>query len=236
MAFAVNEPLPGLETDAYADLEVAVRFASDSKEGALPGERTVTGPAGLSGVIDPASLSCWLPDSYSDPEDRAWQLRQMAPIFSNVLNRLVLHAGAVDATRGIVGLVGESGVGKSTIVRRLTDRNHRFAADDLLPVRFRPDPSAPVGRRLRPLVALAFLERVSAHTPLAVPLDPGDAIRRLIDNGFGEHGDPKTWAFQFDAYHRLVEAVPHFLVAVPDDRAAIDATADTITRIAGFVE
>ena len=148
VAFAVHEVLPDLDTGGFSDLEVAARFASAPEAGGQLSERTVAGPAGLSGTVDPDARSCRLPDRYPDPEDRAWQLRQMAPIFSNVLNRLVLHAGAVETDAGILGFIGESGTGKSTITRCLAGRGHGVAADDLLPVRFTPDPSAPLPRHI----------------------------------------------------------------------------------------
>ncbi len=235
LAFFVDEALPDLESDGFADNGLRVRFIDDSEFRALdaPGLRRVNGQMGLSGVIDPASWSCWLPDTHADAIDRSWYLRQMAPIFSAVLGRLVLHAGAVEMDESVIAFVGESGAGKSTLARFLADRGHRHVADDLLPVRFAPDPSTPVEDELLPLGVICFLNRSTAGTVTVEPLSAVAAMQGLIRHGFGEHGDPVSWGFQFDAYHHLVEAVPIFDLIVPDDLTALPRVAEALVGLVG---
>ena len=228
--FVVDTPLPDLPTNEFSDIELRASFTDDATlrsldDGSL---RLVGGPMGLAGAIDPDARECWLPTSHRNPADWAWYVRQMAPIFSAMLGRLVIHAGAVEIDNRIVAIVGESGAGKSTLVRYLTESGHRFASDDLLPIRFRPEPSAPVGGSLRPVGTILFLTRTPAATVGIDRLSALDAIQSLILHGFGEHADPSAWAFQFDAYHRITETVPVFNLTIPDD---LDALADVQAAI-----
>ena len=59
----------------------------------------------------------------------------------------------------VVAIVGPSGAGKSTLARFLADRGHALVADDLLPVRFDPDPSVPMDDGVGPLSEIYFLDR-----------------------------------------------------------------------------
>lgn len=223
VAFRTNETLPGLAESGFADITVDIRFVGEDELASLDVDDHVhvAGPGDLDGVIAPGSAMCWLPDRFSDPVDRAWHLRQMAPIFSTILGRLVLHAGAVAINTGVVGFIGATGAGKSTLTRFLTDRGHRFVADDLLPIRFTPIPSAPVNDRLVPLRSLHFLRRDNTDSVTIEPLKDLEALQQLARNGFGEHGNSESWAFQFDAYHRIVESVPIFDLTIPDDHNAL---------------
>jgi len=240
VAFLVKESLPELETDSVADAELRVLFeTAGSHDETLTREdklrspiRRVGGPADLSGAIDPEGGVCWLPAGYDTPAERSWQLRQMAPIFSTVLGRLVLHASAVETDEGVIGFVGASRAGKSTLTRYLSDRGWSLVSDDLLPVRFTPRPSIPTPEGRRALVALYFLGRAASDKVSLDPLPAVTAMQRLIHNGFGEHDDERAGAFQFDSYHRLVESVPQFDLAVPDDLTALRRVAETIGGVA----
>ena len=222
VAFVVAESLPGLDTGGFADITIAASFTDGAPGRDRPAVLRVSGPGDLVGLIDTAAMTCWLPDRYSEPTDRAWQLRQMAPVFSSVCERLVLHASGVQTDAGAVGFIGESGVGKSTLARSLSGIGCRIAGDDLMPVRFTPLPHTPVDGRLHPIDGLFFLRRARISWPAITSLGAIDALQLQISNGFGEHGDDDTWAFQFDAYHRLVAAVPHFNLVVPDDLEALE--------------
>jgi hypothetical protein len=169
---------------------------------------------------------------YDTPAERAWQLRQMAPIFSTVLGRLVLHASAVDTDEGVIGFVGASRSGKSTLTRYLSDQGWSLVSDDLLPVRFAPGPSIPTPEGARALIALYFLHREPSDEVTVDPLPAVTALERLIHNGFGEHDDERARAFQFDSYHRLVESVAQFDLTVPDDLTALRRIAETIGGVA----
>ncbi len=235
VAFLVDDDLPGLDTTTFADATLRVRFVDQFTIDASSehGMRRVTGPMELTGAIDPDARECTLPILSSDPADRAWQLRQMAPIFSAVLGRLVLHAGAVEMDGGVIAFVGESTAGKSTLARFLADRGHRFAADDLLPVRFDPEPSVPVDGRLLPLSMVAFLQRSSTDTVIAERLPAVDALQNLVLHGFGEHGDPGSWEFQFDAYHRLAESTPIVDLTIPNDLDALPLVERALAGLVG---
>jgi len=235
IAFTADELLEGLDTDGFADAELRVRFVDD---GAMHfadrrDARRLAGPVATSGAIAPTTCECWLPALAKDPNQRGWQLRQMAPIFGAALGRLVLHASATEIRGAVVGFIGESGAGKSTLARSLADGGHALAGDDLLPVRFTPTAASPVGHHLSPLRSLFLLNRTGTRDVRSERREPLQALRALIENGFGEHGDPDAWAFQFDAYHRLAEAVPVFTLTIPDDIDALPGVRDALVELVG---
>ncbi len=161
IGFISDEHLEGLQTDGFADLELRVRFTDDltRTSGRSSDALLVAGPMDTTGVISTDTLECWLPAMSDSSTARAWQLRQMAPVFSAVFDRLVLHASGIEIDGVVVGFIGESGAGKSTLARYLADRGHAVAADDLLPVRFAPAAICPIGDRTAPLGGLFFLRR-----------------------------------------------------------------------------
>ena len=237
IAFVVDENLPGLDTTTFADATLRVRFVDEPSltESDDQGMRRVSGPMELTGTIDPGARECTLPILSSDTADRAWQLRQMAPIFSAALDRLVLHAGAVAMNGRVTALVGASSAGKSTLTRFLADRGHGFVADDLLPVRFAPEPSSPLDTRLLPLAMVVFLQRSATDTVIAERLPTVGALQNLVLHGFGEHGDPASWGFQFDAYHRLAESTPMVDLTIPDDLDALPLVERALTGFASGI-
>lgn len=232
-AFLVDEPLADLETDTFADAELKASFVSTGDfESRIAREHgTVAGPGGLEGAIDRASMRCWMP-APEDSADRGWYLRQMAPVFGATLERLVLHASAVRIGHGVVAFVGASGAGKSTIAQFFAERGYQLVSDDLLPVRFEPKPGAPAYGRMYPLSAVFLIERTASRTVEATVLDRATALRRLITHGFGEHGDRSAWAFQFDAYHRIVEAATTYDLSIPDDLSALPAVLSSVIELA----
>ena len=234
IGFLVDGPLPDLSTDGFADAEIRVQFddALAGGDRGIPTGRLLTGPMDLTGAIDPDSGVAWLPATATNPEARSWHLRQMAPIFSTGLGRLVLHAGAAETADGPIALVGESGAGKSTLAHFLHASGHRLVADDLLPVRFTPTAATPVGDRLRRIAAICVMTRTETRTVQSQRLPVIDALQRLIANGFGEHGDPELWRFQFDAYHRISETIPVFDLTIPDDLDALSRVEKEVARLA----
>jgi hypothetical protein len=156
----------------------------------------------------------------------------MAPIFSAVLGRLVLHASAVQFAEQVVGFVGRTGAGKSTLSEFLAGRGRPFASDDLLPIRFDPGPQAPVEGVLLPLGALFLLRRTDTTSVTVVGLSEKDALRALVQNGFGEHGDGDVWAMQFDGYHRLATRIPLFDLNTPDDLGALEDVEASLNALA----
>ena len=63
-------------------------------------------------------------------------------------------------------------------------------------------------------------------------LPPITALQQLISNGFGEHGDPELWRFQFDAYHRISKTIPVYDLTIPNDLAALPRVEKEIARLA----
>jgi hypothetical protein len=206
LRFTSDRPLPELSPDGFSDLDVKVVFTD------IPvATNLIQGPDGTSGSFDAKARMLILRDQGDDTAN-AWLVRQIAPIVSAVTQRLVLHASAALFPQGVAAFIGESGAGKSTVAQAFP----LPVADDLVAVRYEDSVLAPAGDTLAPLAAVYFLER--ATDTLDRELLPHAAALELeIANGFGEHGDPDTWAFQFDAYHRVTEAVPHYRLTIPDD-------------------
>ncbi len=234
-AFLVDGPLSGLDTDTFVDSELSAEFvpAPEFETVIAPDHGVVTGPGELEGAIDLEMMRCWMP-APQRVEDRGWYLRQMAPVFSAVAGRLVLHASAVHIGGVVVAFVGASGAGKSTTARFFAESGNGFVSDDLLPIRFRPDSVVPVGDRLLPLGAVCFLKRTASDRIETVRLDHAEGFHRLITHGFGEHGNQAAWAFQFDAYHRIAEATPTYDLSVPDNLAVLPDVVDAVTKLAAM--
>jgi hypothetical protein len=80
-----------------------------------------------------------------------------------------------------------------------------------------------------------FFASREGDEPRITPLATSEAFDLHLRNGFGEHENPAIWAFQFDAYHTLVEAVPHFTLSVPDDRERLGTAASwLLTELAAI--
>lgn len=257
VAFLVDAVLPHLETNGFFDAEIQAEFvdsllnprassggtrdSTSGPPGAAGGTwssmaavqksastRSVTGPGGLEGAVDLEAQMCWLPAKYATPIERSWQLRQMAPIFSAVLGRLILHASAVANHDGVIAFIAESGAGKSTLIRYLAENGRAFVTDDLLPIRFEAEPTVPMNDQSLTIRSLCYLKREATRQIVAKPLSHTKALQRLIANGFGEHGDSDTWAFQFDAYHRLATSVPQFDLTIPNDLESLPRVAQSL--------
>jgi hypothetical protein len=217
ICFTGDRLLPELPSTGFSDLDINVVFTD------IPATTNlIQGPDDSEGSFDKHTGTLALLDQ-GDDSANAWLLRQIAPIVSSVGERLVLHASAALLQQGVVAFIGESGAGKSTLAQAFSEPT----ADDLVPVRFRDTALVPVGDSLAPLVAVYFLER-SGQELHRDPLAQATALELEITNGFGEHGDPDTWAFQFDAYHQLTQAVPHYRFTIPDDLAALSTVVEFI--------
>jgi hypothetical protein len=70
-------------------------------------------------------------------EDWRWQrllTAQVLPLAALVRGRELLHASGVELTGRCVALLGDSGVGKTTLAAHLTARGARFVTDDVLAI------------------------------------------------------------------------------------------------------
>ena len=219
--------LGGLATNGYSDLDLHVDFSADAPDGSIP----IGGAEGTVAHLHRDTTGFTISPTESVTE-RGWAVRQVVPSVAAVLSRLTLHASGVLIHDTLTAFVGGSGSGKSTLAAALDAHGCPAVADDLAAVRFDPGPMAPAGPTLTPLGTVVFLERHDGAVTVE-PLDPTSALHSLIRNGFGEHGSPDAWAFQFDAYLRLVEQVPHVRILVPDNLTRIDVTAaEVLTALA----
>ena len=214
--FTSDVELFGLDDDFF-DVETAVHWTTEP-----PSAERLTAPDDLELWIDAETVT--LPIIHEKDPVKTWQVRQVAPIVAAWHGKLSLHASAVAIGDGVVAFVGPTGAGKSTLAWELVKAGADPVADDVLPIRFPSDrPSVGGGN---PLAMVCFLER--GATMSAEPVPDRDALGEHLAHGFGEHGDGRIWSEQFDAYHRIVQAVPHARLTVPDTRSALTVAAPAI--------
>ena len=225
--FLMDTLLIGTSDTGFSDLELEARWF----EGNAPDATMLAAPMGLHVWIDADDDIVHLPVLDEQVEMRGWQLRQVAPTVSAFYDRLTLHASAVAVDGRVLAFVAGSGTGKTTLAWALVKAGATAISDDLLPIRFDASPVVPTEADRLPIAAMCFLDRRD-DTLTGTALDAGVALRRHIENGFGEHGEPRVWGFQFDAYHRLVSEVPHVHLVVPDDRDQVGAAAERLIDLA----
>lgn len=217
-----------LPDDGYFDADVGITWSP-----ALDNGLNIEGPEGVEVALSFDRSAATVLGDADNVLHRSWQLKQAAPVIASCLQRLCLHASCVRVDGRVMAFVGASEAGKSTLAWHLVKSGHELISDDLLPIRFRDVPVVP-GDRGGPVDRVFFLSR--ARGVLAITsLSGSDAIARHIENGFGEHGRPEAWAFQFDAYSKLVETVPHASLVIPDDRTRLDDVESALREEAGMV-
>ncbi len=220
--FVTDENLVEADDSGFSDVEVTAVWVE-------PGEMDLGTPVVAPGQtffwVNRESRTVWLPALRDSDIMRAWQLRQIAAGVAACFDRLTIHASAVAIDGSVVALCAASEAGKSTLAWSLVKEGATPISDDLLPIRFCDRPCVPHDDDQLPLSGIYFLSRDNA-TLSATPLDASTALQRHIENGFGEHGESDTWAFQFDAYHRLATGTRHFDLVIPDDRWRLSEVAD----------
>ena len=221
--FLMDTLLIGTGDTGFSDLELEARWF----EGDAPDATMLAAPMGLHLWIDREAGVVHLPVLDDEVEMRSWQLRQVAPTVAAFYDRLTLHASAVSVDGRVLAFVAGSGTGKTTLAWALVKAGAAAISDDLLPIRFDDRPVVPTDTDRLPVAALCFLDRHGGDLAEST-LEPALAMRRHIANGFGEHGEPSVWGFQFDAYHRLVTEVPHVDLVVPDDREQVASVAERL--------
>ena len=221
--FLMDTLLIGTGDTGFSDLELEALWF----EGDAPDATRLAAPMGLHLWIDQEAGVVHLPVLDDEVEMRGWQLRQVAPTVAAFFERLTLHASAVAIDSRVLAFVAGSGTGKSTLAWALVKAGAAPLSDDLLPIRFDDRPIVPTDGARLPIAAVCFLERRGDALSTA-HLEPSPALRRHIENGFGEHGEPRVWGFQFDAYHRLVTGAPHLDLVLPDDRDQLAAVAEQL--------
>ncbi len=230
--FSMEDDLVSVDDDGFADLDLDVQWFT----GHPPSGTPLAAPMDLELWLDQDAGVVNLPAIDDHIEMRGWQLRQVAPTVAACFERLTLHASAVTIDGQVLAFVAESGTGKSTLAWALVKAGAEPLSDDLLPIRFTEGPIVPTTTGTQPIAAIAFLTRYGELLTID-HVDDSTALQRHIANGFGEHGEPSVWGFQFDAYHRLVSGAPHIDLTIPDDRNQLPHVTERLidlTRTAGF--
>ncbi|MEE9415070.1 MAG: hypothetical protein V3V01_07290 [Acidimicrobiales bacterium] len=224
---ACNRELSDLDSEGFADLDLEVQFRGDDLE--PDGAPTALCAAGdLRGTLFADHSVLVVQAQPESPVDASWCVRQLIPLVSATLGRLVLHAGGNDLGEGSLLFVGQSGRGKSTLALALSRLGYPRIADDVAPIRFLPRAATGCGDRLQPISHIVFLMERGGDSADLRKLDEPTAIRQHIQDGFGEHNLPSAWAIQFDQYHQLVSSISHWSLRLPDDEASLERSAVTV--------
>ena len=217
-----------LPDDGYFDADVEVTWARE-----LVGGLSIDAPDGVQVALSVDRRAVTIREEADDVLRKSWQLKQSAPVIAACLDRLCLHASCVRIGGRVTAFVGASEAGKSTLAWHLVKSGHELLSDDLLPIRYDDAPVVP-GDRGGSLDQVFFLSRASDVLSIT-PLSGSEVIARHIENGFGEHGEPEAWAFQFDAYSKLAASVPHASLVIPDDRTRLGEVESALRTEAGMV-
>ena len=117
----------------------------------------------VTAVPSPGARRDWIDDAYR---------RTVLPLALQAQGREVLHASAILADGGVVGMCGKSGMGKSTIAYALARRGYQLWADDAVALAAQDrDVTAlplPFRVRLKGEAARRFGERPAAENGLAI--------------------------------------------------------------------
>ena len=144
-------------------------------------------------------------------------LKQYFPIKAGLMQRVVGHVKAVDGIsfkirRGkTMGLVGESGCGKTTIGKTILRLNDKTAGDVIIDGVSIYQVSSKEMRQLRPKFQIIFQDPYSSLSPrLPVSEIIGEAVRehKIVSNGeFDEYIDNIMLSCGLQPYHK--ERYPH---------------------------
>ncbi len=145
------------------------------------------------------------------------------PYASYLQGKAVLHASAIIWKDGVIGFVGESGVGKSTIAKELSLQEFSHVSDDLLPCRILDDqvvvPYLEYHKsKMLPLKGIYFLGRKNELSSIFInEISKSEYLKLLLLNGFGDLAHDVLWEYQFKFFLKIVENTSSFLLDLPDD-------------------
>lgn len=182
----------------------------------------------------------------SAPDTAHLLLHQVLPLAVSRLGRFVLHACAVETPHGAVALIGDSGVGKSTLAAAFCSRGFPLVADDALVVDLDDDqvrtwPTAdglrlwadamPAARVLQPAAVAPSGRKHRVPAPLAAV--PSDLARIVL---IGDTSLSGITLNPEDAAAARMAILPHvFRLDVTDtaeSRAIFDAVHALARRVA----
>ena len=160
-------------------------------------------------------------------------LRLCCSIWLATRGGLLLHGACIEPAPGgrALSLLGPSGVGKTTVSRRLQAAGARVISDEVTAVRGARLFGHPLARRLGdgltgsaglPLAALGFLSQSAPGAePSVRPLSQREAARALLLRVFLPALTPALLAGALGTCERLAATVPAFAVSIPDDARAV---------------
>jgi hypothetical protein len=173
-------------------------------------------------------------------------LRWGAPFALAPQGIVSLHASCVMKQDLAIAFLGVGGAGKSTLARRLRDRQWERLADDMMMVDDNAQVNAlceevvhnwceaqagrlevdyrelaeqlhkPNHQRWEPLGGLLFLDKTRGHEFRLRPLTSGECFHRLVKYGFGGLPTPEAWEHQFRIYGALAGRLQAGVLQTPD--------------------
>ena len=173
-------------------------------------------------------------------------LRWGAPFALAPQGIVSLHASAVAKNSLVVAFLGIGGAGKSTLARRLRDRQWERLADDMMMVddtgrlnthceevlhdwcrsqaekqeidyqNLANELQKPGDQHWVPLKGIVFLEKPKGEKFRLRPLASGECFHRLVKYGFGGLPTPAAWEHQFRVYGVLASRMKAGLLQTPN--------------------
>lgn len=238
-----NIKIEQLSISGYADDEVNFCFKKEtSHEKYYYTDWLISSqPNGLPTYIRKDGSVVTVIENEDSVSDKALEIRRVLPYVSYLKDKPLLHASSVLIDGRVVGFIGESGVGKSSLAKELGNSAYKLISDDLLPMRVIDEtiivPNLDNNKVcMYPVDTLFFLTRKKELDDVLVKsVSMTQSLNLLLFNAFGDLAYNKLWSIQFNFFLNLVKLTNCFLLEIPDDKARLrQSAADIVMKLKDF--
>lgn len=187
----------------------------------------------------PSGREVLIAAQHGEEDDNARLIRAVIPYAAALQGIVVLHASAVRLAGIAWSFVGESGVGKSTLVRYLEKFGYPRVSDDLLAVhvenqRVYVHGDSGDSQVSVQLGGILFVMRDSGvAAPVIVSLSTRESLLRQLKHGFGDIPSAQAWKAQFEGYLEIADRIPAYELRMPDDFSSIVRSIEFISEWVG---
>lgn len=186
----------------------------------------------------PSGRGVIIAGQHGEKDENARLIRAVAPYAAALQGVVMLHAASVRVARVAWSFIGESGVGKSTLVRHLQRFGYPPVSDDLLAVRLQDQrvyvhgdsDDSRIPARLGGILFVIRDDRIA--TPAIESMSTRESLLMLLKHGFGDIPSAQAWRTQFEGYFELATRIPAFELRMPDDYSNL---ARSITFVSAWI-
>lgn len=165
------------------------------------------------------------------PVDYGLFVRAILPYVLPLQAIVVLHAMAFENEGAITAVIGESGVGKSTLGNQLIQTGIHVISDDLLPVVFDETSIYAYRNAKLPLRKIIFLQRdPRVEMPSAITISSFDLMTSLLKHGFSELRHTEIWKENFRVYELIARSCKGVSLTIPDNLEKISNVVETVIK------